>query len=133
MKKSLLSLTVARTTAIAVVGLLVVACSSATDTDPATSDANVTNVQVGGTAGNQFSPAEVTVKVGGKVRWTFAGGAHNVVSGAACGAPDDKFAGSGKVPSTGTYEQLFATAGDYPYYCDAHCSMGMKGIVHVVP
>lgn len=114
------------------VGLAVAACSSTTDSDPAVTDANVVNVAVGGTAGNQFSPAEVTVKVGQTVRWTFGAGSHNVQSGTACGSPDNKFT-SGPAPSTGTFERKFDTAGDFPYYCDVHCSMGMKGIVHVTP
>ena len=114
------------------VGIVLVACTTTSDTDPAVADANVVNVAVGGSAGNQFSPAEVTVKPGQTVRWTFGTGSHNVQSGAECGKPDGTFS-SGPPPSTGTYDKKFDAAGDFPYYCDNHCSMGMKGIVHVKP
>ena len=72
MKKTFLS--------IAFVSLVVgaAACSSS-DTDPAAEDKNVTNIQVG--PGQEFIPKEVSVKVGTKVRWTFAGGLHDVVAG----------------------------------------------------
>lgn len=123
MKKSFLS--------ILAVGLVVTACTSTSDTDPAVADANVVNVAVGGANGNQFSPAEITIKVGQTVRWTFGSGSHNVVSGD-CAKPDGKFT-SGPVPSTGTLDHKFDAAGDFPYNCDAHCTMGMKGIVHVTP
>jgi plastocyanin len=124
MKKSFLS--------VLAVGLVVAACSSASDTNATANDANVVNVAVGGANGNQFSPAEVHIKVGQTVRWTFGPGAHNVVSGAECGKADGKFT-SGAPPSSGTLDHLFDTAGEFPYYCDVHCTMGMKGIVHVTP
>lgn len=126
MKKSFLS--------IVGVGLVVAACSSASDTDPTVQDANVTTVNVGGTAGNQFSPAEVTVKVGSKVRWNFAaGGSHNVVSGADCANPQPATFSSGEPGAVTTFEHLFETAGDFFYQCTLHCSMNMKGVVHVTP
>jgi plastocyanin len=77
-----------------------------------------------------FSPATVTIKVGQTVRWVWAGGSHNVVSGAACDAPDDNFR-SGAPREGGTFERLFEVAGTFPYYCEPHCDMGMKGQVVV--
>lgn len=131
MKKSFLSTLVTSTAALGLVGL--VACSSS-DTDPvANDDANVTQVTVGGAAGNQFSPAEVTIKVGEKVRWTFQSGSHNVVAGADCSAPDAATFSSGDPVTSGTFEHLFDKAGDFPYQCTNHCTMGMTGVVHVTP
>src|SRR4051794_11827902 len=108
MMKSLLSLVA--------VGLVVAACSSSTDT-ATTNDANVINIAVGGVNGNQFSPADVTVKVGQTVRWTFMGGTHNVVSGTECAKTDGNFK-SGSPVGSGTFDKLFDTAGDFPYYCE---------------
>jgi plastocyanin len=101
------------------------ACSSA---DPdATADENVVDVQI---SANQFSPDSITIKVGQTVRWTWGGGTHNVQSGASCDAPDDTFR-SGVPQSGGTFERKFDKAGSFPYYCEPHCSMGMKGVVIV--
>lgn len=118
------------------VGLVVVACSSASD-PVAEDDANTTTVNVGGSLGNGFAPAEVTIKAGQKVRWVFGSGVHNVVSGpdsGPTGCPtndgDGKF-NSGLPPTTGTFEHVFSEAGDFPYYCSSHCTQGMKGVVHV--
>ena len=100
MKKTFLS--------ILAVGLVVAACSSATDTDPAVDDANVVKIEVGGANANNFSPAEVTIKVGQTVRWTFGSGTHNVVSGAEGGKPVGKGTG-GDGAGTGTLDLLFET------------------------
>lgn len=106
-------------------GVVVTACSSE---DPAAAnDADVVNVQV---SSNVFTPASITIKVGQTVRWTWAGGSHNVVSGASCSANDNKFR-SGSPQSGGTFEHKFETAGTFPYYCEPHCEMGMKGEVVV--
>ncbi|HVH43618.1 MAG TPA: plastocyanin/azurin family copper-binding protein [Labilithrix sp.] len=100
------------------------ACSS--EDDPANSDAAAT-IRV---SSNQFSPAQVRVKVGDTVLWTWGGGSHDVVSGTNC-TPDAKF--RSKLQSSGTFEQKFDTAGTFPFFCTPHCSMGMTGEVIVEP
>jgi len=107
---------------------LVVACSSSED-PAATADAAVVNVSVGGPNGNQFAPTQLRIKVGQTVRWTWMGGLHNVVSGAAC-APDDKFR-SNAPQDTGSFDRTFDVAGTFPYYCEPHCDMNMKGEIIV--
>lgn len=100
------------------------ACSSE---DPATAaDNEVVNVKI---SSNQFSPAQVKIKVGQTVRWTWAGGSHNVVSGTNC-TEDGKFK-SGAAQAGGTFDKKFETAGTFPYYCEPHCTMGMTGQVTV--
>lgn len=116
-----------RIACILAIGALLVACS--TDDDAAVGDANVVNVDV---SSNQFTPASVKVKVGQTVRWTWRGGAHNVVSGPDCDQPDGLFK-SGEPQSGGTFERRFDQAGTFPYYCDPHCRMGQKGEVVVEP
>ncbi len=77
-----------------------------------------------------FAPATVTVKVGDTVRWTF-NGFHNVVSGAEC-MGDGKFT-SGLPMAVTTFDHTFTEAGTFPYFCQPHCSSGMKGTVTVTP
>lgn len=113
-----------------VIVLATVAVSACSSEDPvAAADNNVVNVKV---TSNQFEPAEVTVKVGQTVRWTWAGGTHNVVSGPDCTTEDGLFK-SGAPQGGGTFDKKFETAGTFPYYCQPHCSMGMKGQVIVEP
>lgn len=102
------------------------ACS-ADDTTDGTSSADVVNVTI---SSNQFSPAQVKIKVGQTVRWTWAGGTHNVVSGPDCGQEDGAFK-SGAPQSGGTFDKKFEKAGTYDYHCEPHCTMGMKGQVVV--
>ena len=94
-------------------------------------DAKVVNVQV---TSNQFTPATLTIRAGQTVLWTWAGGEHNVVSGTCDDSgemtPDDQFR-SGAPASGGTYERLFSVPGTYPYYCEPHCAMGMRGEIKV--
>ena len=75
---------------LAFAALAVLAACTASD-PAATADADVVNVQVGGSAGDMFAPQTVTVTVGQTVRWTWAGGEHNVVSGKDCSDSDNNF------------------------------------------
>ncbi|CAN5766803.1 hypothetical protein BH11MYX4_BH11MYX4_52730 [soil metagenome] len=108
--------------------------ASAPATAPSTSgsaapspDATVVEVKVDG---HDFDPPAVTIKANQKVRWVWIAGNHNVVSGASC-TPDGKFTSGnvGGVPTT--FEHTFTEAGSFPYFCDPHCSVGMKGTVTV--
>lgn len=110
----------------ALVALVAPACSSE---DPVVAaDSDVVNVKV---TDDAFEPAQVKAKVGQTVRFTWAGGSHNVVSGARC-THDGKFK-SGATQAGGTYERKFETAGSFPYYCEPHCETGMTGEVIVEP
>lgn len=102
------------------------ACAS---DDPAgDADANTVDVLV---QDFQFNPATVTIKVGQTVRWTWNGAdTHNIVSGTECGTRTNPLF-SGPPQQGGTYSFPFEVAGTYDYYCDPHCSMGMKGKVIV--
>lgn len=100
---------------------------SSPSTSSSSSDGDTVEVRVNG---HDFSPSEVHVKAGQKVRWVWAAGRHNVVSGSGC-SPDGKFS-SGELQSPpSTFEQKFESAGSFPYYCDPHCGMGMTGKVIV--
>lgn len=89
-----------------------------------------------------FQPADLTIKVGDRVRWTnVSGGPHNVAFYAdkiPTGAKEFLNAGmtekigelSGKllIQPNDTYEISFAGAptGEYDYYCTPHEMLGMK-------
>jgi plastocyanin len=113
--------------ALAVFGLTMVSACSDTDETPEPPPPGA-NVKV---TANQFTPAQVKIKVGESVRWTWGGGTHNVVSGSNC-TDDGKFT-SGAPMGGGTFDHKFETAGTFPYFCSPHCTMGMVGEVIVEP
>ncbi|SDM08119.1 halocyanin domain-containing protein [Halogranum gelatinilyticum] len=75
-----------------------------------------------------FGPAAVEVSVGTTVvwEWTGAGGSHNVV------AEDGSFGSQYASQQGATFEHSFEETGTYPYYCQPHINLGMKGAVRVV-
>ena len=82
-----------------------------------------------------FTPAHLTVPAGTTVRFVNSGPFdHTVTSGLSSRAADapgeefDRALGSGK-----TFEVTFDSPGDHPFFCRPHESMGMKGVVTVVP
>ena len=103
--------------------------SSSSGTSGTTPAANAVTVTV---SSNKFTPASISVKVGDTVTWTWAGGNHDVVSGANC--TDDKvFTRSTLQSANGaTFTHTFDKAGTFEYFCTPHCvSAGMKGTVVV--
>jgi plastocyanin len=80
---------------------------------------------------SDFSPKDLSIKVGQTVRWTFAGGNHNIVSGKDC-MPDDAFRSGAPQPG-GTFEKRFEKAGTFDYFCEVHCTAGGVGQVTVQP
>ncbi len=118
---------------------LLTACSSSDSTTSAssggTSGSSGTTAPVANevvVSSNKFAPVSITVKVGETVTWTWAGGNHDVVSGANC--TDDKlFTRSALQSANGaTFTHTFDKAGSFDYFCEPHClSSGMKGTVVV--
>lgn len=85
---------------------------------------------VDATASNTFTPAQVTIPVGGSVTWTNKGGFHTVTGGD--GTQDPASPMNGQLAAAGaTYNVTFAKAGSYPYFCQPHVAAGMKGTVVV--
>lgn len=103
--------------------VLLAACSSADELTSPTTGATVT------LSNDKFDPATITVKVGETVKWKWADGVHDVVSGSSC-TPDGKFS-SGDPVAGGTFERKFDVAGTYDYFCSVHCAGGMVGRVVV--
>ncbi|HHB12139.1 MAG TPA: plastocyanin [Chromatiales bacterium] len=73
----------------------------------------------------QFDPREVTIPVGGKVRWVNREKRqYHSVWFEKLGEPEPDYLFPGDV-----YERTFDKAGDFPYRCGPHPEM--TGIVHV--
>ena len=97
-----------------------------------------TKVTIKGTAENKWDPANANVKPGGTVTFEVAGGAtHPVVSGDGSNLQgDNRFDDSDctleHMTKVGDSCQVkFPKAGSYPYFCQVHVSLGMKGVIQV--
>ena len=106
--------------------------------DPAAAQAAPSKVTIKGTAENNWEPADATVKPGGTVTFEVAGGAtHPVVSGdGSTSAGDGRFdasdCGLAQMTKVGDSCQVkFPKAGTFPYFCQVHVSLGMKGVITV--
>ncbi len=98
------------------------ATSAPAATATSTVPANAVAVKITGGAGSfSFSPASVTVPVGGTVVWTNdSGAAHTVTSDTG-----DAFTWDSSAVSSGggTFSETFTKAGTFPYHCSFHPSM----------
>jgi len=97
------------------------ACGGGSSGPPTTLGPN--SVVVSGLA---YKPADLSVKVGDSVTWSFQDGSvpHNVD-----GASDLNDFSSGTPQTSGTYTYKFKKAGSYSYHCDVHPFM--KGTITV--
>jgi plastocyanin len=79
---------------------------------------------------NKFSPADLEISVGDEVVWkNTADMQHSSTSGTDCkpnGTWNSNLINPGK-----TFSYKFTNEGDFNYFCIPHCSIGMKGIIHV--
>ena len=105
---------------------------------PAAAQAASNKATIDGTAQDRWQPADVTIKPGGTVTFRVAGGAtHPVVSGDGSNPQgdnrfDDSKCGLAQMTKVGDSCQVkFPKAGSYPYFCQVHVSLGMKGVIQV--
>src|SRR5829696_4380616 len=105
---------------------------------PAGAQAAQATAEVDGTAANKWEPANVAVRPGGTVTFKITGGVtHPVLSGDGSNAEgDDRFddsdCGLHQMSKVGDSCQVkFPKAGTYPYFCQVHVTLGMKGVVTV--
>lgn len=110
------------------VASVVTACSSSDDGGSsggaATNEITVTS--------NTFTPATLTIKVGETVTWKWAGGTHNVVSGASCTSDNAYTSGAPTSTVGNVFTHTYTTAGQFPYFCNPHCSnSAMQGVITV--
>jgi plastocyanin len=104
----------------------VAAGATATVNWSATGTGDVTIVTLSGTS---FTPGNVTISVGEKVRWVVSNGAHTVTPDTP-GQPG-AWTGTGQLTTGDTFEHTFNTAGDFDYHCIPHQSLGMTGTITV--
>ncbi|KXS19008.1 Cupredoxin [Gonapodya prolifera JEL478] len=84
--------------------------------------------------GLTFVPKDVSINVGDTVSWTITG-SHSVTQSTAQNGCTAAAPGFDSGVNTGfTYNNTFATAGTYYYYCvvGSHCAAGMTGSVTVL-
>lgn len=105
---------------------------------PAAAQSAPGKVTIDGTAQDKWEPANATIKPGGTVTFRVAGGAtHPVVSGDGSNLQgDNRFDDSGctlaQMTKVGDSCQVkFPKAGTFPYFCQVHVALGMKGVVQV--
>jgi plastocyanin len=105
---------------------------------PATAQETPNKVTIDGTAANKWEPANASIRPGGTVTFRVAGGAtHPVVSGDGSNPQgDDRFddskCGLAQMTKVGDSCQVkFPKAGSYPYFCQVHVTLGMKGVIQV--
>ena len=106
--------------------------------DPAGAQAAPSKATIDGTAANKWEPADASVKPGGTVTFRIASGAtHPVVSGDGSNPQgdnrfDDSDCALANMTKVGDSCQVkFPKAGTYPYFCQVHVSLGMKGVITV--
>jgi plastocyanin len=75
-----------------------------------------------------FTPNNLTVMVGDTVRWSYTSGsfAHNVK------ADDGSFTSGAPALPPWTYDHVFTSASNNPYYCEPHGGSGGSGMSGVV-
>jgi plastocyanin len=105
---------------------------------PAAAQSAPSKVTIDGTAENKWEPADATIKPGGTVTFRVASGAtHPVVSGDGSNPQgdnrfDDADCTLEHMTKVGDSCQVkFPKAGSYPYFCQVHVSLGMKGVIQV--
>jgi plastocyanin len=106
--------------------------------DPAAAQAAQNRVTIEGTAANTWQPANAAVRPGGTVTFEITGGVtHPVLSGDGTDLEgDDRFdasdCGLEAMAKVGdTCQVKFPRAGSYPYFCQVHVTLGMKGVITV--
>jgi plastocyanin len=106
---------------IAVAAALALGCSGGDNNPTQPSSNNGSTVAV---VNNQFNPATITVPVGSTVTWQWNSGGvtHNVTF------QDGTTSGD---MSSGSFPRTFQAAGNFPYLCTIHGSLGMTGVVNV--
>jgi plastocyanin len=105
---------------------------------PAAAQAAPNRVTIEGTADNKWEPANAAVRPGGTVTFRITGGVtHPVLSGDGEDLEgDDRFdaseCGLDQMSKVGDSCQVkFPKAGSFPYFCQVHAALGMKGVIQV--
>ena len=98
------------------------ACNKEVATAPPDAEAQVTAGRT------DFTPSEVRLLQGGKVRFVFEGTAHNVIFNNTPGRPDN----IENLLSNTVEERVFGTPGTFTFFCRDHTSMTGRVSVEAV-
>jgi plastocyanin len=89
-------------------------------------------VAVGPNGQNIFDPETVYIQPGGTIEWEWGSGGHNVAPESDSLPEGAEWEGVQDLQDEGyTYSHQFTIAGEYPYVCTPHESVGMVGSVVV--
>ncbi|MEP7054936.1 MAG: plastocyanin/azurin family copper-binding protein [Actinomycetota bacterium] len=80
---------------------------------------------------SKFAPDTLTVPVGTTVTWLNKGGSHTVVGGDGVIDPASPIGENPLANEGDKVEKTFDKPGTYPYFCQPHVSLGMKGTIIV--
>lgn len=76
----------------------------------------------------------MTVRGGTVVTFQWSASGHSVVIGATCANPGQRIANIENAPFSATFTTPTVTVNtDVPFFCEPHCGLGMKGVIHVTP
>jgi plastocyanin len=94
---------------------------------------NVGNTNLMGNAADVFIPATNNINVNDQVVWNWVGNMHSTTSGTTSGGstmPNGLW-NSGVTNNPYFFTNTFTSAGAFPYYCETHYIIGMKGLINV--
>jgi plastocyanin len=86
-----------------------------------------------GNAADVFIPATNNINVNDQVVWNWVGSHHSTTSGTTSGTmtmPNGLW-NSGVTNNPYSFTNTFTSAGAFPYYCQTHFTIGMKGLINV--
>lgn len=108
---------------------LAAACSSDGDGDPAEPEVRGDTLVEVRLVDFRFSPANVIIDEGTRVRWIADTGGHTITPDAH--SEWQRFPTNGLLARGDTFEHVFDAAGEFPYFCEPHLSAGMVGSIEV--
>jgi plastocyanin len=94
-------------------------------------NSNAQNSHTINTAGNSFSPSNLTINVGDTVIWNNTGGYHNINAILATYPSNPEGFGNGVAAAPWSFQWVFTMPGTYDYQCDTHVGLGMIGVIVV--
>lgn len=79
-----------------------------------------------------FNPAALVIQVGDTVHWLWSSNSHTVTNGTGPGDPDAGTIFDAPLDAGNpSFSYTFTTAGNYPYFCRPHVTLGMTGTITV--
>jgi plastocyanin len=84
--------------------------------------------------GIEFTPSELVITVGDTVEWVWTAGSHTVTNGVDTSDPDVGTLFDTPLNSSNpSVSFTFDVAGEVPYFCRPHLTLGMTGTITIIP